>query len=580
MKTATIKQGLRVGLLALLLAAPVLAQAQGPTFQWAVTCGVGGQANTPTVPNRLTVDAQGNTYVTGYFYGAISIGSISITAASYDVFVAKLNPQGTVLWATTAGGASSDTGNCIALDGSGGVYVGGYFSGSGITFGQSSVTLLNSSGSTDAEAYVAKLDAATGQWQWARRAGGTGSDAVQALTINQQGEVCLAGEFSSGAADFGATVLTCAPATSSSYRRDVFVAKLTSTGTWLWAVRGGGIQTGETAASLVADATGYLYLAGTINGTAPFNADFGSSTLVGNINLSLGNGDNDGYVARISANGTWLWAVQGNSAGFNKLEIHDLAIDQQGSLYVGGSYTGILAHVGATMLFNQGKPYVPFPEAPHPITYYYPNAFVARLDAATGTWGWATRAGGLDGAQIRYLVTDTQGRLYVSGYFLNGIGPVSASAVSAAQLDAATGNWRWAGSSVWGALAIDNLNRLYMGSYFEGASATFGPITLSGPGVNYATGVVARLGAGVLATAPATAASGGLQVWPNPGSGSQPVQVAGAAPGAAVQVLDVLGRQVWAARMPATGPMALPASLPAGMYLVRSAGQYQQLIVE
>ena len=582
MNIAITKQGLRVGLLTLLLAAPALAQAQGPSFEWAVTCGVGSQPTAGASPVRLVVDAQGNTYVAGSFAGTVTIGSFTLTSlGSGDVFVAKLDPQGNYLWVTTAGGTGGDGANCIALDGAGGVYVGGGFGSYSIGFGPGNIRLYNSS--ADTEVFVVKLDASAGQWAWAQRAGGTGSDAARAIAVTGQGEVCLAGEFSSGAASFGPTTLACSPVTSGGYRRDVFVAKLAGGGAWLWAVRGGGVQTGETVSNLVVDAAGFLYLAGTVNGSVPFTAQFGSSTLVGNYTSGGIVGANDGYVARLDTNGTWLWAVQGDAAGLNKLTLKDMAADRQGYLYVGGEYEGLTAHIGTAVLPNLGQLYPPLnPAPPFPINRYHSSAFVARLDAATGAWGWAVRAGGPDGSEVDHVVADAQGRVYVSGSF-DKVLPVSPTEAKAAQLDGATGDWRWAGwgSSVIGiadGLAVDNYNHLYISTYFYGTPATFGTITLNGPGANYYTGVVARLGLGVLATtAPAAAV---LQVWPSPSSGSRQVQVAGAAPGAVVQVLDVLGRQVWAARMPATRPMALPADLPAGVYLVRSAGQYQRLIVE
>ena len=68
-----------------------------------------------------------------------------------------------------------------------------------------------------------------------------------------------------------------------------------------------------------------------------------------------------------------------------------------------------------------------------------------------------------------------------------------------------------------------------------------------------------------------------LVVWPNPTPGR--VSVAGPAPGTAVQVLDLTGRVLLAAAMPAAGPLELPAALAPGVYVVRGSGQARRLVV-
>jgi hypothetical protein len=71
-----------------------------------------------------------------------------------------------------------------------------------------------------------------------------------------------------------------------------------------------------------------------------------------------------------------------------------------------------------------------------------------------------------------------------------------------------------------------------------------------------------------------------LQLWPNPARGT--VAVGGVAPGQAVQLLDLAGRVLLSAVLPAEGPLqlALPAGLAPGVYLVRSGSQTRHLAVE
>ncbi|RTQ46548.1 T9SS type A sorting domain-containing protein [Hymenobacter gummosus] len=69
-----------------------------------------------------------------------------------------------------------------------------------------------------------------------------------------------------------------------------------------------------------------------------------------------------------------------------------------------------------------------------------------------------------------------------------------------------------------------------------------------------------------------------LAVYPNPAAHA--ARLSGAAPGAAVQVVDVLGRVVLAATADAAGQarLVLPAALPAGVYIVRSGAQTGRLV--
>ena len=85
--------------------------------------------------------------------------------------------------------------------------------------------------------------------------------------------------------------------------------------------------------------------------------------------------------------------------------------------------------------------------------------------------------------------------------------------------------------------------------------------------------------AGLLAAAAGTAASP-LALYSNPARNL--TTVSGAAPHAAVRLLDAVGHTVLAATADATGTasLALPAGLAAGVYVVQSGGQAQLLAVE
>ena len=159
----------------------------------------GGTSN--GVGDGIATDSDSNSYITGYFVGAATFGSTTLTSSgSDDIFIAKLNSSGSWDWAVKAGGSSDDNGLGIAVDSSGNAYITGYFEGTA-AFGSTS---LVTSGSRDI--FIAKLDT-NGSWQWAVKAGGTGNDAGRGIAIDSSGNVYATGYFNS-AATFGSIALS------------------------------------------------------------------------------------------------------------------------------------------------------------------------------------------------------------------------------------------------------------------------------------------------------------------------------------------------------------------------------------
>lgn len=96
-------------------------------FNWSRPAG----ASQDDFGNAISVDASGNSYVTGSFKGTITFpGSTSFTSAgSGDIFVAKYDPSGNFLWARQAKDLGNDSGSAISLDGAGNAYVTGIVCG-------------------------------------------------------------------------------------------------------------------------------------------------------------------------------------------------------------------------------------------------------------------------------------------------------------------------------------------------------------------------------------------------------------------------------------------------------------------
>jgi hypothetical protein len=127
------------------------------------------------------------------------------------VFVAKVDPSGSYVWATPAGGFSLDVGYGTSALPDGSSTVTGYFQ-STATFGS---TTLTSAGNQDV--FVAKMDP-SGAWVWATPAGGALGDNGYGISTLPDGSSTVTGPFR-GTATFGLTTLTSAGIV------DVFVAR-------------------------------------------------------------------------------------------------------------------------------------------------------------------------------------------------------------------------------------------------------------------------------------------------------------------------------------------------------------------
>ena len=136
----------------------------------------------------LATTASGECFVTGQIDATnMTWGSVVLTNGKQnDIFVAKLDATGAVVWAKSAGGAGIDIPHGIGVDAAGNCYVAGGFS-TPATFDWASVV---SSG--DRDVFVTKYSSA-GDVRWARRAGGSGTDNALALAVNAAGDCFITG---------------------------------------------------------------------------------------------------------------------------------------------------------------------------------------------------------------------------------------------------------------------------------------------------------------------------------------------------------------------------------------------------
>jgi hypothetical protein len=260
----------------------------------------------------VSTDAGGNVFITGKFGSpTVTFGSTTLSNnGAFDIFIAKYDANGNVLWAQSAGGVNNDDGISVSADANGNVFVTGYFQSHTITFGSTILTNVGPSlqgppGGDFPDLFIVKYDA-NGNVLWAKSAGGTKDDYGWSLSADANGNVFITGSFESRTITFGSTILTNTDTSSGS--NDVFVAKYDAGGNMLWAKSAGGMNNDD-GLSISADINGNAFLTGSFQSSS---ITFDSKTLIrpSNSNYPM-------FIVKYTANGNVICASTLAAGGFN-----------------------------------------------------------------------------------------------------------------------------------------------------------------------------------------------------------------------------------------------------------------------
>ena len=284
---------------------------------WARQYGLSSMPFPQTPIKDVITDANGNIFIYGYFQENATFGTTTLTSAgATDLFISKLDPAGNVLWAKKFGNSGYDLGynGALGIDNNGNVILGVRFQVS-ITVG---TTNYSSAGAEDI--VIIKFDT-DGNILWSNKFGGGGKDENQGVTVDALGNSYFTGNFA-GTVTFGSTTLT---ATGTS---DIYILKLSPSGTVLWAKKMNGSGADFGAGIEITD-DGALYVTGSFMGTLTFGGFSVTSVTPSNVGVVL---------SKLDSNGNVLWVESLGST----LDIYPvaLAVKPDGNIVLNGTYTG------------------------------------------------------------------------------------------------------------------------------------------------------------------------------------------------------------------------------------------------
>jgi hypothetical protein len=396
----------------LLVLMSVAALAANPILSWVKRIG-----DTNERVSDITIDAKGNLYLTGWFEGTADFASdfgrsdIKTSAGGPDIYVSRINADGSYGWTKTIGGKDWDSGNDIGVDANGNVYIVGQFGMFNATVNfAADWSGADSKTSIDIDAFVTRINA-DGSYGWTRRIGGTSHDIGQGLAIDSIGNLYVVGNFRrtiNFAEDFGGNdEKSAGPGYQST-----FVTRINADGTYGWTkIFGANYYTGDPSVNgcrISVDSIGNIYLAGDFVGKINFAEDFG-----GNDMKSSGYWL-DGFVTRISADGTYGWTKR--IGGITTDRIYGLAVDTDGNIFVTGFF-GLQPEsspqIGATVNFAEDFGGVDYKRRIG--VWRYGDIFITRINA-NGTYGWTKRIGGIGPENANAISIDPKGNIFITGY--------------------------------------------------------------------------------------------------------------------------------------------------------------------
>ncbi len=180
----------------------------------------------------VALDAAGNVYVTGFFNSTMTVQGVTVTSRGlFDVFLAKMDANGTLLWLKTAGGSGADEAHGVVVDGQGNVGITGEFQSTA----KFDTNTIKAAGLGDA--FIAKYDSA-GNNLWVHGGGSTTSfagDPAKAITVDGANNFFITGDYTGTATFDGLSV----PNTGTN-GSDIFLAKYNSAGAIQWLHHAGG----------------------------------------------------------------------------------------------------------------------------------------------------------------------------------------------------------------------------------------------------------------------------------------------------------------------------------------------------
>jgi hypothetical protein len=358
-------------------------------------------SNGNTSGQAIAADSSGNVYIAG----TTDATNFPVTPGAWqtafggvaDAFAAKLNPAGTLVYASYIGGTGQEAGTGIAIDGSGNAYVSGYTSAVFPTTRGAAQTLY---GGGFADAFVVKLNALGSAAVYSTLLGGSGNDEAQAIVVDLAGQACIAGY-----TDSTNLAAYAALQPSPGGEGDALIACLSADGTaWTMVSYLGGSNLDQ-AYALAIDATGNLYVAGTT-----YSADF---PITSGAFQPANAGSYDAFIAKLSPGGSRLvYATYLGGSGSDAATT--VAVGSTGDVWIGGYTASVNFPLSGAWQSAAGGSF---------------DGFISHLSPNAGGLLTSSYLGGSGDDRVLGIALDPTGLVFTAGSTLSTNFPITPGAM-------------------------------------------------------------------------------------------------------------------------------------------------------
>lgn len=293
-------------------------------------------------------------------------------------------------WTVAGGSAGIDEGKGVTTDSFKNVYVIGSFTGT-VDFDPGlGVTTLTASGT--GSGYLVKYDS-NGNFQWVLQISGSVSASGTSICRDTADNIYIIGDVSGVSGDFdpgsGVTTITSVGQT------DVYIAKYTSAGQFVWLQQFGG-SLNEFARKIKAGKNDELVVTCNFEGTVDFDPGPGTNNITSA-------GSSDVFIARLHTNGILDWVKTIGNSGGNLGP--GIGIDKYGGIYSAGSFSGTLdtdPDIGITNFLSA--------------LGTSSDGVIIKLDS-NGIFQWSHNIGSNSAALINDVEPDGDNNIYLTGWF-------------------------------------------------------------------------------------------------------------------------------------------------------------------
>ncbi len=444
----------------------------GQNWKWAIS----GSGSASEYSGTSCTDASGNIIISGSFYSSpLQMGTVTLNnAGGGDGYLAKVNPNGSVIWALKIGGSGNEAITGVCTDASGNIYVHGNFNSAFLTVPPLTVSNFSNTGTYDV--FVACFNS-SGIIQWFKSYGGLKDESSGGCAFsNQLSCLYIGGSYNSSTLVMNTNTVTNTDATGTT--KDLFLARLTSTGTATWLKTGGSSTSNDVIVKVEIDSNSDPYYNGFFAPTSGLTTSIGSTLLTTY-------GGQDMIAGKYTSAGTPVWVKNfGGSINCSCDFIGGLSIDASNNVFVSGTYSGASLVAGSFTLTNSGG---------------Y-DAFAAKLNS-TGVFQWANKIGALGDQYSNSITTDNAGNVFVTGSFSGTNVVVGTTTLTnntpGTSTDIYVLKYNNAGTTQWGLTAAgpgadeqgndvscDASGNIYVSGNIYTSPTVFGTSTITSTGVN------------------------------------------------------------------------------------------------